>query len=605
MDKNRKAVLYIAGGAIGLIIIVLLLRSVIHNRFISQIPELSDSHSLSQPVKEQISDALENVHRNPSADNLGKLGMVYHSSANYEQAAQCYELAIRRSKSDWIWNYYHGYLNMEMGESEAVIENFNRVIENNPDIDLARYYIGEEYRNLRKNELAEEFFGKIAIPENRSSAAEETTRVDHFPISTYARFQQSRIYFETGRVDLAEKTLREILQANRTFGPAYRLLGNIYSMKGDTSLSVHYSLRASDLFVFFPPVDTLVDRLVLLSRSELYLLKKIDEAERSIYDQWTLRLVNNALQYMPDNKYLISKAINIFLWMDLHEQAVAFTDQHINLFQENFKEMNRMGHLFFLDGLYPQSIEYLTRALVLEPENAEIQKELAVCYWSVGDKQKSYDLLDEIAEKHRDNPDLLADVADILFFTLRESEKATGIITGLKQVAPSNPKVQKVSAGIAEKKGRFQEAITLYESSFRGDPEELNTIKHLGSLLYEQKMWDKTIRHYREALAYHPNDPYFMERLGSLLVMCPDPTLRNNNEAIEYLERAFIHMSSRPTTLVSAGRSLAIVCARLGDNRNAIKTIEQTIDIARLENISPTYQAELENLHKALLAMDN
>ena len=76
MDKNRKAVLYIAGGAIGLIIIALLLKFIIISQYRSQIPEISDFNSLSQPVQEQISDALKKAHCKPSADNLGMLGMV-------------------------------------------------------------------------------------------------------------------------------------------------------------------------------------------------------------------------------------------------------------------------------------------------------------------------------------------------------------------------------------------------------------------------------------------------------------------------------------------------------------------------------------------------
>lgn len=605
MDKNRKAVLYIAGGAIGLIIIALLLKFIINSQYRSQIPEISDFNSLSQPVQEQISDALKKARRKPSADNLGMLGMVYHSSANYEQAEQCYKLAIRRSKSDWIWNYYLGYLNLEMGEPEAVIENFNKVIEKNPNVDLAWYYIGGQYKNLRKNELAEESYGKITASKNKIPAAKATTRQDHYPLSTYARFELSRIYFETGRIDLAEKTLKEILKVNRTFGPAYRLLGNIYSMKGDIALSNQYAVRASDLLVFSPPVDTLVDRLVLLSRSELYLLKKIDEAERSIYSEWTLRLVNHAIKYIPDNKYLISKAINICLWMDLDKQAIAFTDKHISYFQESIDEMRNTGMLFFMNGLYPLSIKYLTGALDLEPEDVEIQKYLALSYFLAGDKQKSHEILNKLLERNQDDPDVIADIANVLFFNFRESEKAIGYLTRLKQLSPSNPKVQKLSAGIAEKNGKFREAITDYEYAFRGDPEDITTIKFLGNLLVNQNMWDKAIRHYRKALEYHPNDPYFLEQLGTLLIACPDSSFRNIKEGKEYSERAFIHMSSIPGTRVSAGRSLAYAYAKLGDKPNAIFTIKEAINIGRRENISPSYQAELENLYKTFQALDN
>jgi len=374
---------------------------------------------------------------------------------------------------------------------------------------------------------------------------------------------------------------------------------------GDVALGKQYVDRANDLVVLSPPVDTLVDKLVLLSRSELYLLKRIDEAERGIYDRWALRLVNNALQYLPDNKYLIAKSIKIYLWMNLDEKAIALTDKHISYFQESYTDLHKTGTLFYLNGLYPQSMKYLTRALELEPENVDVQKQLAICFWSLGDKQKSNDLLNELIEKNQDNPDVLADIVSLVFFNLRESDKAIGYLARLKQLSPSHPKVQKVSAGIAEENGKIQEAITLYESSFRGDPEDVNTIKYLGSLLYKQEMWGKSIIHYRKALEYHPNEPYFLERLGTYLAGSPDTALRNITEGIEYLERAFDHMSSPPNILVSAGRSLAWAYAKTDDKRNAFTTINQTILIGRNENMSPSYMAELENLYRAIQAMDN
>lgn len=168
MGKTGKIILYIAAGAAGVIIFFLLLDSYSHRRIISSIPEIPDPTTLSPPVRIQLFFALEKTRHDPSSGNLGMLGMVYHSSANYEQAAQCYKLASGKDRSDWTWNYYLGYLKMEMGESDAVIENFKKVIRKNPDASLAWYYIGSEYRNLRNNELAEEAFGKIINPERKS-----------------------------------------------------------------------------------------------------------------------------------------------------------------------------------------------------------------------------------------------------------------------------------------------------------------------------------------------------------------------------------------------------------------------------------------------------
>ena len=599
MNKKGNAALIITGVALGVTLLFLLMKLAINKHYSSRIPEISESLLLTLPVKEQLSVALEQAIRKPSADNLGKAGMAYHSSANYEQAAQCYELAIKRDRSKWIWNYYLGFLHMEMGDSQSVIENFSTVVEKNPTAFHAWYYIGQEQKNLRKNEQAEQSFRKIITILNRDPGRGKLTRYDYFPLGTYAMFQLARIYYDSERMDLAENTLLEIIQHNRSFGPAYRLLGNVYRVQGETVLSDKYSIRANDLVVFSPPVDSLIDRLVLLSRSELYLLKKIDEAEKSIYPEWAMQLVSRAIQYIPDNKYLISKAIRICFMSGADEQAVALSDLNIRDFQENYTEMNNMGTLFFQNGFYPQSMKYFTRALELKPDDAEIQNCMAICLWTAGEKDESIKLLNRILENNQDNPDILADATSVLF-DLGQEEIASGHLTRLEQIAPEHPKVQMMSARIAEKNGNYHEAITLYNSSFLGDPEDLTTIRYLGTLLVRQKHWDKAIRHYRKALDHHPNDPNLLERLGTLLVTCPDSSFRDIGEGKEYAERAFIHTASRSLVLISSGRSLALAYAALGDKQNASSIIDMTLNIARRENISSKYVSDLMNLRSQL-----
>jgi len=598
-------ILLAAGSVIILIIVVLILRTVNWGKEDSQIPEVPHLQSLSGPVIEQIEEALSAARQKPSAENLGLLGMVYHSSANYEQAGICYQLAIGKSRSDWIWNYYYGMLNMELGDPETVIENFQKVLEKNPEVDLAWYYMAEEYRNVRDLMQAEEAFKKIASPGTGISQTRGATRIDHFPLSVYARYQLARIYTETSRTELAERTLQDILIANRTFGPAYRLMGSILSSRGDTLDGNHYVTRAGDLMVYLAPVDTLADHLVLLSRSEFYLPKKIDEAERTFYDQWTYRLVEQALRYMPDNKYILSKAINNYLWMGLDEKAGSLIDRHIGYFRDDYNELTKTGLVFFVNRLYDLAERYLTAALELRPDEVSIQEELAMCYWSLGEKAKAYEMMDALYEGNSNNSEVLADMADIFYFNFGDAQRAAAMTARLGSIAPSHPKRLKVMAGMAERNGNAAEAITLYERSFRGNPDELTTIKYLGNLLVKEYLWEKAIRHFRDALEFHPNEPELIEKLGSLLTMCPDESLRNPREGIEYLERAFIHMSSRPLTIMSAGRSLSITLGMLGETRRALRTIEQTLEIARYEQISPAYKAELEEIYRTIRAMEN
>jgi len=586
----------------GLMVLSFGLITLIRRPYTSNIPQLPASQISPAPVRDQISEARAKARRLPSDENLGMLGMVYHSSANYEQAAQCYRLASKRNPSAWIWNYYLAYLNLEMGNSEGVIELFSHVIERDPSVNHAWYYLGEEYRNLSKHDLAERSFAKIIDIQGTSSPGNQTSRYDYFPLGTYAMYQLARLYVDSDRLDLAERTLEEIIQKHRSFGPAYRLLSHIYRMKGDTSLSRRYGVRANDLVVFSSPVDTLVDRLVLLSRSELYLLKKIDEAEKSIYPEWAMKLVNHAMQYMPENPYLISKAIRICLMSGLDQQASSYTDQHLDFYRDNFTEMNNMGILFFQKRMYPESMKYLTRALELKPQDPEILNSLAICYWSMGQQDKSQEILDGLVIESWDNPDVLAKVMN-LRYDLGEEEIASVYLGRLKQISPEHPKVLKLEGVMAEKRGDFQKAIALYIASMKKDPEDMSAIRNLGNILFRQKMWDQYIGHLRTALEYHPNDPYLLERLGSILVTCPDPTWRNTREGRDYSERAFIHTDSRSMTLVSAGRSLALAYAELGDKQSAWSVINMTLNVARRENVSPGYQDELTQIARRIQAL--
>jgi len=124
----------------------------------------------------------------------------------------------------------------------------------------------------------------------------------------------------------------------KLFGPLYRLLGNIYAAKGDSVLSRKYITRAQDLAIGTTVNDTLIDRITLISRSELYLPKQIDEANKSNNPEWASILFDHALQYLPDNKHIIAKAIKFFLQMNKGEKAMPYLDKNFNISRKALKK---------------------------------------------------------------------------------------------------------------------------------------------------------------------------------------------------------------------------------------------------------------------------
>jgi tetratricopeptide (TPR) repeat protein len=528
--------------------------------------------------------------------------MVYHSSAYYDQAAICYRLAAKRDKSVWVWSYYLGYLNTEMGESNSAIENFRAVIKVVPEIYHAWYYVGEGYENSGESFKAEVAFQKIANLQDKRGKEKTTTRNDYFPLRAYAMFQLARIYINSDRVDLAEQTLKQIIQFHRSFGAAYRLLGNVYRLKGDSTLSKFNIIRANDLADFTPPVDTLIDKLALMSRSEMYLLKQIDVAEKSVYPEWGLVIANNAVKQLPDNKYLISKLIKLFLRLDFGNQAIPYLDQHMKFYLDDFTEIKEVADLLYEKGYNSQALVYYNRATSLNTKDIDVHSSLAMCLWNEGMRNDANRQMIDLLEKENGNIEALS--AGVTFFiNAGERDNAIKYLNLLKRVSPENSRTKKLSGIIAENDGKIADAIAFYESAFEGDPTDKSNIRYLGNILLKQKMWKKAEAHYRKALEYHPNEPDFLERLGTLLVVCPDIKLRNYKEAKEYSERAFIHTGCPAEVLISAAKSLAESYAGLGDVGNAYTFFNITLNLAKNQNAPKELITDLEKKLKLYSSM--
>jgi tetratricopeptide (TPR) repeat protein len=594
MKINWKVIITLSGSIILLTVITLLIWFILNNSYRKKLPPLPDLHATPSLVKKQLSSAFNTAHHKPTADNMGKLGMAYHSSAYYEKAALCYKLAVKKNKSKWLWSYYLGYLNREMGETTDVIKNFRRVNRKNPEINLAVYYLGEAYNNLRLTDKAEEAFGKIAKVQDTRAPVKTMIRNDHFPLQVYAMYKLARIYSETNRLDLAEITLRRIIQNHLTFGPAYQLLGNVYGLRGDSSLSEYYTVRSNDLTDFSPPVDTIADKLAIMSRSEEYLLKQIDDANKSGYSDWALQLLNNARLYIPENKYLLSKAIKFYLNMGIGIQALPYLNQHLKYFVNNFDELKEIADLLMKKGFYPQSLLYYYRLVKIKPEETNVQCNMALCLWNEGMKHQAFGMMNRLLEKNKNNTKVLSNA---IYFMLMVGEKnrALSYLSKLKQLSPLNSDVPKWTGTIAEKEGNMQKAIAMYKLAFKSNPEDMATIKFLGNILRQQKMWDESISFFRQALEYHPNEPYLLEGLGTLLVSYPDEKLRDYQQGKEFSERAFLNINSSAETKISAGVSLVEAYVALGDNQNAYIFMTATLNMAQRLNTPIEILEDLKN----------
>jgi tetratricopeptide (TPR) repeat protein len=406
-------------------------------------------------------------------------------------------------------------------------------------------------------------------------------------------FNLARIMTTSDRQDEAIKVLNRIIKEQLKFGPAYRLLGNIFSQKGESKLGSYYIIRAKDLAEFSPPSDPLMDELVMQSRSELLLLKEIDIAVYNNNLQLALKLCNHSLKYFPEDKFLIYKCVRVFLATGKDKQTLALLDRHFRNFEQDYDEMMDIAERLYAKGYAPEAVRFFEQAKKLKPQNPY----LPIWLSKYNMIEAASQLLKTQLEKDPNNPEMISN-AVIISMDKGDKEEAKSWLTKLKAIAPNYPEIKRYEGYFAEMEGNNNEVISKWEEVIRAEPKDLRMINDLGVFYSKNKMFAKAKYLYQQALESNPNVPFLLDELSKLLVFCPDEKLRNIIEGKEYAERAFFGFTSDAKIRLSASTTLATAYAMSGDKQNAIIFINITLSQAKKENVEQDYFAYFDGLKK-------
>lgn len=578
----------------------LLILNACNSEIKQNIPVMPDLSAASPQLKSQIESANKSALRKPNDKNLGWLGMVYYSSNHYDKAAQCFELATQQNREAWQWNYYRGSLHMELGESKEAAQQMQEVTLKQPQEWIAWYRLGDIYQQMDSTKLAEKSLKRITQLDTDKTYIKNTPRSTYYPLQVYAQVLLGKIHAKNNQEEKAEKELLNASNNYPTFGPAFRQLEVFYAQQGNPELGNKYRERANDLRVFNFPLDTLMDRLSLISCSEAYVLKQIDNAMQGNDTKWSYELIKKARENNPDSKYVLSKAIRQFCLMGFGEEAVPLLQDHIAIFNSDHDELVQIGILLADAGYRSEAQVYLSTALEIPNLTTEQQATIAgLLFTKTGEGKKSVEAMTEVALAEPKNSKIIGD-ATFLMLQMGNMEQAEKYFEQLKKLDANNSKVSLFRGILAEQSGDTRKAVVLFEKAYDADPKNKFLIQHLTQLYYQEELWSNAIAFFQKALKTFPNDAELQMQLGLLWVTCPDENLRNLVEGKEYSERAFYNSRYSNTNKVSSGRTLAIAHSQLGNTESARFYLDQTIDFAVKSGAPEGYIQNLRALAQQL-----
>jgi tetratricopeptide (TPR) repeat protein len=193
-----------------------------------------------------------------------------------------------------------------------------------------------------------------------------------------------------------------------------------------------------------------------------------------------------------------------------------------------------LGKSFLAQGDFTAGLNQLLKAEELDPENPEIQYNLALGYrfMNVHSKaithfKKAIELRQNFSEAYNDlgNTYLILSKWDlaIIYF-----EKA------LENTLYATPHFAQNNLGQAYyKKGEYNKAVESYRKAIKYQPSFSMAFHNLGITYEAMNEWDKAVGAYKESIQYAPKDPRSHFYLGKLYLKRNKPSL-----AIEKFEES-------------------------------------------------------------------
>jgi tetratricopeptide (TPR) repeat protein len=571
----------------------------------TSIPALPDLAGQPRVLVDELQKMNEEALRSPSSDrSVGNLGMAYQSNFFYPEAKTCYKRASELNDREWRWVYYSALIDEELGDTKATIEKLNRTLEINPAVSQAWFRLGNSYLKSNSYQDAEEAFHQVlALKEYRPEA---NSRIDlsnngAFPLKAYASFNLARAKFQQNKLNEAKTTLEQLVEQHPKFGPAYRLLGNVYQKLGDERKSYEFDTMAGDFESYLPPADPLYDEMILSSRNTAFLLKQFDIAAKSENYKWTLSLMDHLLAISPNDGEVLTKRIKLALDMQVFSTVDSLLPTFYKLCGSDDKKLIDMARYFVYRGQYEPAVILLRRATAIDPKAFDAH----LLFMDVLTEFKQYEMginyCKELISMDPKNAEIRNRLArmDIEQGMIEEARQQIKIA---QHLSPSEELRLIMLGRIAKKLQSSESALDYFRKALKVNPRNVNLQLEVGNYLVDLQQWAEALAHFQSSLTTSPNDLDLLERYAWLLAVCPAQDLSNGEKALALANRLVLRRKYTKAQEMRCGTTLAAAYARSGHFDQALeiankylgwaKTMRDTSYLRRLQVMISFFQSK-------------
>jgi tetratricopeptide (TPR) repeat protein len=299
-------------------------------------------------------------------------------------------------------------------------------------------------------------------------------------MASYAALGLARVALVRGDAERARQILEPVTSIAREFGPAFRLLGESYTLLGRPADAERAVDHASRLPAYAPYADPLVDALARESRSSTFLLRQAQEADLAANAAWDEYVMRRALEFDPENPDVLFTLGRILRTVGRDGEALEMFQRYQQLVPGDFQALGQIGNCLAALRRFDEAESYLRRAL-----------------------------------QHLDDAPTHYNLGLVMALVGRPAEAVTEYERALDRDA-SHVEARSNLAAMLVRQGKLDQAVRQLQRVLAMDPENANAHTNLGLVLAQQGQVDRAVREFREALRISPQQEQAREALATL-----------------------------------------------------------------------------------------
>ncbi|MBN2372423.1 tetratricopeptide repeat protein [bacterium] len=382
-----------------------------------------------------------------------------------------------------IMNYLDdgmGYL--IIGQYDRAIEEFQKIINDDPDNMAAYFHLGWAYEEKGDIGQAEVFFKKvIEIDPGHSDVYNHLGLIQYLrgewdqaltafktslDLFEYAEvyYNISLVYQKKGMNGDAVKAIKKAIELDPDYAEAWNQLGNLYMESGDIQGAAEQFEKAIDLD---PEHVTAHNNLGLI-------YSRMGQTEDAI--------------------------------KEFHEAA--------RLDPNSAEAHNNLGSLYLGKGLYEQARSELEKALEIRPDYKKAMINSGMLYLRLNDLLKAEGLFKKVIEMDSSFTEAYVQLG-YLYMTRKEFDKALSSFQEMMRSHPDDPKSHYYLGKAYQALGQTNKAIESWRRAIELEPDLAGAHLDIGNALFEMGDFQKAEMEWHLALAGRPIDiPTHLVNLG-------------------------------------------------------------------------------------------